>query len=127
MKGKQTNKHQANTARYRRFGLDEQTVYSHYQTASRTRRHFPTPMAPDSAEIRRLFTSSPRPRNQEAVLIDEDLRRDMEEQQQQEQQHLDRQQHQGEGTEVQIVGVVLGPNEDQEVRSWKMFTGNVRW
>ena len=51
----------------------------------------------------------------------------MEEQQQQEQQQLDRQQHQGEGADIQIVGVVFGPNEDQEVRSWKMFAGNVHW
>ena len=124
MKGKQTNKHQANTARYRQtFGLDEQTVYSHYQTATRTRRHFPTPMPPpNSAEIRRLFTTSS-PRHQEP-LLDTPLRRDMEEQ---EQQQLDRQQHQGEGADIQIVGVVYGPNEDQEVRSWKMFAGNVRW
>ena len=85
-------------------------VYSHHQTANRDRRHFPTPMPPpNSAEIRRLFTSSPRPRNQEAVLIDEDLRRDMEEQQQQEQQQLDRQQHLEEGADVQIVRVVFGP------------------
>mgnify|MGYP007101636095 CR=1 FL=1 len=136
MKGKQTNKHQANTARYRRFGLDEQTVYSHYQTASRTRRHFPIPMGPNENETRRLFTSSPR--HQEAVqLPDEDLRRDLEKQQQQqhyrnqEQQQFEQQQHQqqgqGEGADIQIVGVVFGPNEDQEVRSWKMFAGNVRW
>ena len=122
MKGKQTNKQQANTARYRQFGLDEQTVYSHYQTASRTRRHFPTPMAPDSAEIRRLFTTSS-PRHQEP-LLDTPLRRDMEEQ---EQQQLDRQQHQGEGADIQIVEVVFAPNEDQEVKSWKMFAGNVHW
>ena len=118
MKGKQTNKHQANTARYRRrFGLDEQTVYSHYQTANRASLHIPIPMGPN--ENRRLFTSSPR--NQDPVqLLDEDLRRDLEQQQHQQQGH-------GEGADIQIVGVVFGPNEDQEVRSWKMFAGNVRW
>ena len=51
----------------------------------------------------------------------------MEEQQQQEQQQLDRQQHLEEGADVQIVRVVFGPNEDQEVKSWKMFAGNVHW
>ena len=134
MKGKQTNKHQANTARYRRFGLDEQTVYSHYQTANRASLHIPIPMGPN--ENRRLFPSSPR--NQDPVqLLDEDLRRDLEQQQQQqhyrnqEQQQSEQQQHQqqgqGEGADIQIVGVVFGPNEDQEVRSWKMFAGNVHW
>ena len=131
MKGKQTNKHQANTARYRRFGLDEQTVYSHYQTANRASLHIPIPMGPN--ENRRLFTSSPR--NQDPVqLLDEDLRRDLEQQQHyrnQEQQQFEQQQHQqqgqGEGADIQIVGVVFGPNEDQEVRSWKMFAGKVCW
>ena len=45
----------------------------------------------------------------------------------QEQQQLDRQQHQGEGADIQIVEVVFGPNEDQEVKSWKKFAGNVNW
>ena len=105
-------------------------VYSHHQTASRTRRHFPIPMGPN--ETRRLFTSSPR--NQDPVqLLDEDLRRDLEQQQQQQHYRMqfEQQQHQqqghGEGADIQIVGVVFGPNEDQEVRSWKMFAGNVRW
>ena len=67
------------------------------------------------------------------MLIDEALRRDMEQQEQQEQQQKLRlqleqqqQQGQGEGADIQIVGVVLGPHEDQEVRSWKMFAGIVR-
>ena len=94
-------------------------VYSHHQTANRARRHFPIPMGPNENETRRLFTSSPR---HQEPLLDTPLRRDMEEQQQ-----LDRQQHQGEGADIQIVGVVYGPNEDQEVRSWKMFAGNVHW
>ena len=112
MKGKQTNKHQTNTARYRRFGLDEQTVYSHYQTANRASLHIPIPMGPN--ENRRLFPSSPR-----VQLLDEVLRRDIEEHQQQqhygnqEQQQFE-QQGQGEGADIQIVGVVFGPNEDQE-------------
>ena len=92
-------------------------VYSHYQTANRTRRHFPILMGPN--ETRRLFTNSPR---HQEPLLDTPLRRDMEEQQQQEQQ-----QHQGEGADIQIVEVVFGPNEDQEVKSWKMFAGNVHW
>ena len=50
----------------------------------------------------------------------------MEEYPQPEQQQQ-QQQGQGEGADVQIVGVVFGTNEDQEVRSWKMFAGNVRW
>ena len=29
--------------------------------------------------------------------------------------------------DIQIVEVVYGANEDQEVRSWKMFAGYVRW
>ena len=102
--------------------MDEQTVYSHYQTASRTRHHFPIPMGPN--ETRRLFTSSPR---HQEPLLDTPLRRDMEEQQQQEQQQLDRQQHQGEGADIQIVKVVFAPNEDQEVKSWEKFAGNVHW
>ena len=79
-------------------------------------------------ENRRLFPSSPR-----VQLLDEVLRRDIEEHQQQqhygnqEQQQFEQEQGQGEGADIQIVGVVLGPNEDQEVRSWKMFAGNVRW
>ena len=68
-------------------------------------------------------------------LLDEDLRRDLEQQQQhyreQERMQFEQQQHQqqgqGEGADIQIVGVVFGPNEDQEVRSWKLFAGNVRW
>ena len=96
-------------------------VYSHHQTANRDRRHFPTPMPPpNSAEIRRLFTTSS-PRHQEP-LLDTPLRRDM-----QEQQQLDRQQHQGEGADIQIVEVVFAPNEDQEVKSWEKFAGNVHW
>ena len=98
-------------------------VYSHYQTANRTRRHFPILMGPN--ETRRLFTNSPR---HQEPLLDTPLRRDMEEQQQQqEQQQLDRQQHLEEGADVQIVRVVFGPNEDQEVKSWKKFAGNVHW
>ena len=99
-------------------------VYSHHQTANRARRHFPIPMGPNENETRRLFTSSPR---HQEPLLDTPLRRDMEEQQQQEQQQLDRQQHQGEGADIQIVEVVFGPNEDQEVKSWKKFAGNVNW
>ena len=110
-------------------------VYSHHQTANRARRHFPIPMGPNENETRRLFTSSPR---HQEPLLDTPLRRDLEEQQQrqeqqqqhyrnQEQQQFEQEQGQGEGADIQIVGVVLGPNEDQEVRSWKMFAGNVRW
>ena len=76
-------------------------------------------------ENRRLFPSSPR--NQyPGQLLDDALRRDLEEQEQQQQQQH-QQQGQGEGADIQIVGVVFGPNEDQEVKGWKMFAGNVHW
>ena len=47
------------------------------------------------------------------------------EQQEQLRLQLEQQQQQGqdEGPDIQIVHVVPGPNEDQEVRSWKMFAG----
>ena len=86
----------------------------------------------DHSENRRLLSSprsvgSPRnsPRRQEPVpLIDEALRSDMEQQEQLRLQ-LEQQQQQGqdEGPDIQIVHVVPRPNEDQEVRSWKMFAG----
>ena len=114
---------------------------SHYQTASQYTH--PVPMGPNQnqSEARRLFASSPRNQGPPVHLLDEDLRRDLEEQEQaeaaslrqQEQQQQQgyrmqveqhqrqqQQQGQGEGADIQIVGVV-------EVRNWKMFAGNVRW
>ena len=103
-------------------------MYSHYQTAGQVTTQPNPRMAPreNQNENRRLF-SSPRnsPRHQEPVpLIDEALRRDMEQQEQLRLQlEQQQQQGQGEGPDIQIVHVVPGPNEDQEVRSWKMFAG----
>ena len=62
----------------------------------------------------------------QGLLIDDNLRQDMDQQEQlrlqhqQEQQQQQQQQGQGEDQEVQIVG----PNEDQEVRNWKIFTND---
>ena len=107
----------------RRFGWDEQTVSSHSDSQPVS---LHIPMGPNQRESRRLFTSSPRNQDPPPVhLLDEDLRRDLEEQEQL--QHYRQQQQQGEGADIEIVGEVFGPNEDQEVRTWKMVAGNVRW
>ena len=79
----------------------------------------------ETQENRRLFSSpvrSPRP----GQLIDDALRQDMEQQEQlrRQREQQQQQQGQGEGPDIQIVHIVPGPNEDQEVRSWKMFAGN---
>ena len=108
-------------------------------------------MGPNQNDHRQhLFTSSPlsrtqdlAPRTQDPVhLLDADLRREHEQQQERNQNHrwqvepaqqqqlvYDHQQQQGlgEGADIQIVGVVPGTNEEQEVRNWKLFAGNVRW
>ena len=132
MKGKQTNKHQVNTACA--DGLVWMSRQCTVITGQPASHHIPILMGPNQNEHRRLFTSSPR--NQDPVhLLDDDLRRDLEQQQERQQQnyrmqveqHQQQQQGQGEGADIQIVGVVLGPNEEQEVRNWKMFAGNVRW
>ena len=83
-------------------------------------------MAPNNQkELCRLVPSSPR--TQEPVgLVDDVLRRDMEDYPQPDVQP-DVQPVQPAQPDVQIVGVVYGTNEDQEVRCWKMFAGNVRW
>ena len=114
---------------------------SHYQTASQYTH--PVNMGPNQnqSEARQLFASSPRNQGPPVHLLDDDLRRDVEEQEQaeaaslrQQEQHQQQgyrmqveqhqrqqqQQGQGEGADIQIVGVV-------EVRNWKMFAGNVRW
>ena len=111
-------------------------------------------MGPNQQDHRQhLFTSSPlsrtqdlAPRTQDPVdLLDADLRRAHEQQQernqtnrwqveqaQQQQLVYDHQQQQGpgEGADIQIVNVVVnvvpGTNEEQEVRNWKLFAGNVR-
>ena len=53
-----------------------------------------------------------------SLLIDNTIRQDMDQQEQLRLQQQQPQQGQGEDQEVQIVG----PNEDQEVRNWKIFT-----
>ena len=108
-------------------------------------------MGPNQNDYRHnLFTSSPlsrtqdlAPRTQDPVdLLDADLRRTHEQQQesnrwqveQAQQQQLvynhQQQQGPGEGADIQIVDVVVnvvpGNNEEQEVRNWKLLTGNVR-
>ena len=104
-------------------------------------------MAPNPQDHRQhLFTSSPlsrtqdlTPRAQEPLdLLDADLRRAHEQQQERNQTHrwqvepaqqqqlvYDHQQQQGlgEGADIQIVGVVPGTNEEQEVRKLEI----VRW
>ena len=140
MKGKQTNKHQVNTARA--DGLVWMSRQCTVITGQPASHHISILMGPNQNEHRRLFTSSPR--NQDPVhLLDDDLRRDLEQHQERQQQTYRRQvkQHQqqqlaneqqqqqglGEGADIQIVGVVPGTNEEQEVRNWKLFAGNVRW
>ena len=92
-----------------------------------TRTHPTKPrMAPrENQENRRLF-SSPRRSPRPGQLIDDALRQDMEQQEQlrRQREQQQQQQGQGEGPDIQIVHIVPGPNEDQEVRSWKMFAGN---
>ena len=71
-------------------------------------------------ESRRLFASSPRhqdPRNQRG-LLDEDLRRDMEQHPEEQPQQQQQQQGHAEGADIEIIHEV-------EVRIWKMFAGNV--
>ena len=72
----------------------------------------------ETQEDRRRF-SSPMRSPRQGQLIDDTLRQDMANQEQPRLQHQQQsQQGQGEDQEVQIVG----PNEDQEVRNWKIFT-----
>ena len=79
----------------------------------------------ETQEDRRRF-SSPIRSPRQGLLIDNNIRQDMDQQEQlrlqhqQEQQQQQPQQRQGEDQEVQIVG----PNEDQEVRNWKIFTND---
>ena len=53
-----------------------------------------------------------------SLLIDNTIRQDMDQQEQLRLQQQQPQQGQDQDQEVQIVG----PNEDQEVRNWKIFT-----
>ena len=108
------------------------TVINSQPARSQPNQTMPRMTPRDHSENRRLLSSprsvgSPRnsPRRQEPVqLIDDALRSDMEQQEQLRLQ-LEQQQQQGqdEGPDIQIVHLVPGPNEDQEVRSWKMFAG----
>ena len=71
-------------------------------------------MAPH--ERQRLFASSPHRIVASSPLVDEALRRDMDEQQQQPQQQQQQQQQQGQADEVEIIEV--------EVRTWNLLVGN---
>ena len=78
-------------------------------------------MPPRETQEDRRRLSSPMRSPRQGLLIDNTIRQDMDQQEQLRLQQQQPQQGQGEDQEVQIVG----PNEDQEVRNWKIFTNDM--